>query len=98
VALSFASELTIVPIVLSFLVLAAFLAVESRSKSPLMPLSFIARGSVLTANALALVLTSIVGGISFILTIYLQTILGYSPIYAALAVLPGALIFFFVGG
>lgn len=92
------SQLTTVPIVVSALILAAFVVIESRSKAPLMPLSFLSRGSVLTANALALVLTSIVGGISFILTIYLQTVLGYSPIYAALGVLPAALIFFFVGG
>ncbi|MDE1852416.1 MAG: MFS transporter [Thaumarchaeota archaeon] len=96
--LGLASSLTTVPIILSVFVLAAFLLIESRSKLPLMPLSFISRGSVLAANTLALVLASIVGGISFILTIYLQTILGYSPIYAAIGTLPGALIFFFVGG
>jgi MFS family permease len=96
--LGLASELTVVSVLASFVILGAFLFIESRSRAPLMPLSFISRGSVLTANALALVLTSIVGGISFIITIYLQTILGYSPIWAAIGVLPGALIFFFVGG
>ncbi len=94
----FTSQATIVPLGLSAALLAAFLVVESRSKSPLMPLSFIRRGSVLTANTLALVLTSIVGGIFFILTIYLQNILGYSPFYAGLGTLPPALIFFLVGG
>ena len=96
--LGFGSYLTLVPLSLSAAFLAAFLAIESRSKSPLMPLSFIRRGSILTANTLALVLTSIVGGISFILTIYTQNILGYSPESAGLAILPGALIFFLVGG
>jgi hypothetical protein len=96
--LGFASLQTVVPLGLSALGLAAFLAVESRSKSPLLPLDFLRRGSVLNANALALVLASIVGGISFILTVYLQNILGYSPLYAGLGSLPGALIFFFVGG
>ncbi len=96
--LGFTSQLTFVPLILSGLALASFLVVESRSKSPLMPLEFIKRGSVLTANTLALVLTSIVGGISFILTIYIQNILGYSPLYAGLGILPGAVIFFLVGG
>ncbi len=96
--LGFASLETLVPLGVSVLVLAVFLAVESRSKSPLLPLDFLRRGSVLTANALALVIASIVGGISFILTIYLQNVLGYSPLYAGLGSLPGALIFFFVGG
>ena len=94
----FTSLMTSIPLLLSVILLGAFLAVESRSKAPLMPLSFIRRGSVLTANALALVLTSIIGGISFILTIYLQEILGYSPLYAGIGTLPGALIFFVVGG
>ncbi len=92
------SQLTLVPLLLAVIVLAGFLVIESRSKSPLMPLEFLRRGSVLTGNLLALVLTSIVGGISFIFTIYLQSILGYSPLYAGLGILPGALIFFFVGG
>ncbi len=81
-ALGFTSSLTYAPFLLSIIILGSFLAIENRSKAPLMPLSFVRRGSVLTANTLALVLTSIVGGISFILTIYLQEILGYSPLYA----------------
>jgi EmrB/QacA subfamily drug resistance transporter len=89
---------TIVPLGLSALVLASFLAIESRSKSPLIPPAFLKRGSVLTANTLALVLTSTVGGVSFIITIYLQNILGYSPLYAGLGTLPSAVIFFLVGG
>src|SRR3989440_1585035 len=79
---------TIVPLGLSVLVLASFLAIESRSKSPLIPPAFLKRGSVLTSNTLALVLTSTVGGVSFIITIYLQNILGYSPLYAGLGTLP----------
>ena len=89
---------TIVPLGLSVLVLASFLVIESRSKSPLIPPAFLKRGSVLTANTLALVLTSTVGGVSFIITIYLQNILGYSPLYAGLGTLPSAVIFFLVGG
>src|SRR6266581_4437922 len=89
---------TIVPLGLSGLVLASFLVVESRSTSPLIPPAFLKRGSVLTANTLALVLTSTVGGVSFIITIYLQNILGYSPLYAGLGTLPSAVIFFLVGG
>jgi MFS family permease len=96
--LGFASEWTFVPLVLSVLVLGAFLFIESRSKAPLMPLTFIRRGSVLTANILALVLTSVVGGVGFIVPVYFQNILGYSAIYSGLLTLPPALIFFIVGG
>ena len=97
-SLGFASAWTLVPLAMSAAFLVSFLFIESRSKAPLMPLGFIRRGSVLTSNALALVLTSIVGGISFMMTIYFQDILGYSPLEAGLLVLPPALIFFFVGG
>ncbi|MBO0889046.1 MFS transporter, partial [Candidatus Bathyarchaeota archaeon] len=94
----FESVLTFVPLALSALVLGFFLFIESRSEAPLMPLSFIRRGSVLTANALALVLTSVVGGVGFIVPVYFQNILGYSALYSGLLTLPPALIFFFVGG
>ncbi len=96
--LGFGSPWTFVPLLASVIFLGSFLFVESRSKAPLMPLGFIRRGSVLKANAIALVLTSVVGGISFIMTQYFQTILGYSPLDAGLLVLPPALIFFLVGG
>lgn len=94
----FASPWTFVPMLVSAVVLGAFLLIESRSKAPLMPLSFIRRGSVLTANTLALVLTSIVGGISVIITYYYQYVLGYSALDAGLFVIPPGLIFLFVGG
>ena len=89
---------TIVPLGISGLTLVSFLVIESRSKSPLIPMEFLKRKSVLNANTLALVLTLTVGGVSFIITIYLQNILGYSPLYAGLGTLPSALIFFIVGG
>ena len=94
----FGSLLTVAPLLLSVALLAGFLVIESRSKAPLMPLSFIRRGSVLTANATALVLTSVVGGIGFIVPLYFQNILGYSALDSGLLTLPPALIFFIVGG
>src|SRR3989441_11103002 len=97
-ALGFASEWSFIPLVLSALLVAAFLFIESRTKAPLMPLDFIRRGSVLTANTLALVLTSVVGGVGFIVPVYFQNVLGYSALYSGLLTLPPALIFFIVGG
>jgi MFS family permease len=89
---------TILPLILSIIILTAFFFIESRSKFPLIPLEFLWRGSMLRANMLGLILASIVGGTSFIVTIYLQQILNYSALYAGLGILPGALIFFFIGG
>ncbi len=96
--LGFTSLWTAIPLALSITILVAFLVIESRSTAPLMPLSFIRRGSVLTANAIALVLTSVVGGIGFIIPVYFQNILCYSAVYSGLLTLPPAVVFFLVGG
>ena len=89
---------TAVPLALSALVLTGFVGIEHRAKVPLMPLAFLRRGSILIANVLGLILAASAGGVSFILTIYLQQVLGYSALSAGLGFLPAALMFFFVGG
>src|SRR6266571_1764174 len=89
---------TMLPLALSVLVLGAFVVIESRSEAPLMPLGYLRRGTVLTANVLSLILGATVAGLSFILTIYLQQILGYSASEAGAGFLPGAIIFLVVGG
>ena len=94
----FSSLQAIIPLGLSLLALAGFVAIESRSKFPLVPLGFLRRGTVLSANVLALIFTSASGGLGFILTIYMQQILGYSALQAGLGFLPPAIIFFVVGG
>ena len=94
----FTSIQTLLPLGLAALILTSFLAIENRSKAPLIPLSFLRRGNVLTANAMGLIFTSSAGGLVFLLTTYLQQILHYSALAAGIAFLPPALIFFFVGG
>src|SRR3989475_5855787 len=94
----FTSIDTLVPLGLSGLILAGFLAIENRSRAPLIPLSFLRRGNVLSANAMGLIFTSSAGGLTFLLTVFLQQILKFSAPAAGIAFLPPALIFFFVGG
>lgn len=94
----FTSLFTILPLVVSSIVLASFLVIENRSRSPLMPLGFLRRGTVLIANSLALIMTASAGGVVFLLTIYLQRVSGYSKLVAGLEFVPPALMFFFVGG
>jgi len=89
---------TAVPFALSVLVLSSFVAIEHRAKAPLMPLAFLRRGSILSANVLSLILAASAGGVGFILTIYLQQVLGFSALSAGLGFLPPALMFFFIGG
>jgi len=82
---------------LSALALAAFLAIEHRSASPLMPLPFVRRRTVLEANLLSILMTASAGGF-LLLTFYLQGTLRYSALETGLAFLPPAAVFFFVGG
>jgi EmrB/QacA subfamily drug resistance transporter len=89
---------TLAPLGLSAVVLAGFLAIERRSSAPLMPLSFLRRGAVFSANALAILTIAAVSSMIFLLTIYLQQIQGYSALSAGLAFLPTALVFLSVGG
>ena len=96
--MGFASLQTIIPLVLSILILCGFVFVESRSKAPLVPLAFLRRGNVLTANVLSLIVAAASGGLGFIVTIYMQQILGYSALSTGLAFLPSALVFLVVGG
>jgi EmrB/QacA subfamily drug resistance transporter len=95
---SLLSSSTLTFLGLSALVLVSFLVVESRSKAPLMPLGFLRRGTVFTANAIALLTISNMSALVFLLTIYLQQIRGYSALSAGLAFLPTALVFLVVGG
>src|SRR4029077_9338004 len=92
----FISVQTLLPLLLSSLLLAGFLVIEHRSKSPLMPLAFLRRGTVFTANVLSLLLTASAGGVVFILTTFLQQVSGYPALVAGLEFVPAAMIFFFV--
>lgn len=67
---------------------ASFIAAERRSRAPLVPLGILRRMSVFGANALAVVAVAAYVGMIFILTIYIQQVLGYSSLVAGLAFAP----------
>jgi hypothetical protein len=92
------SLLTIELLLLSSVVLAAFLLIEYRSKAPLVPLGFLRRGSIFGANAVGLLQVAASVGTIFILTNYFQQILGYSALYAGLAFVPIGVVFLVVSG
>lgn len=94
----FGSVGTLLPLVISIVILAAFFAIEARSKAPLVPIEFLKRGVVLSANSIAIIIASVMGGTGFIVTFYLQQVLGYSALWAGLGFLPPAAIFFVLGG
>ncbi|HEX6202657.1 MAG TPA: DHA2 family efflux MFS transporter permease subunit, partial [Thermoanaerobaculia bacterium] len=74
--------------VLAVGVLALFLAIERRSRHPMMPLGLFASGQFRAANGVTFVVYSALGAVFFLLVVYLQNGLGYSALGAGLALLP----------
>jgi EmrB/QacA subfamily drug resistance transporter len=70
------------------LLLAAFVAVERRSKAPLMRLGIFRVRTLAVADLVLLLVASGMFGMFFFASLYVQDILGYSPLRAGLAFLP----------
>ncbi|MFL5826648.1 MAG: MFS transporter [Thermoleophilaceae bacterium] len=68
--------------------LVAFVAIERRSKAPLIRLGIFRQRSLTGANAVLLLVASGLFAMFFFTSIYAQEILGYSPLKAGLAFLP----------
>jgi EmrB/QacA subfamily drug resistance transporter len=72
--------------------LALFLGIESRVRSPLMPLGLFRLRNVATANAVGVLWAASMFAWFFLSALYLQLVLGYSPLEIGLAFLPANLI------
>ncbi|MGH3032048.1 MAG: MFS transporter, partial [Gaiellaceae bacterium] len=75
----------------SALLMAAFLAIELRSRSPLVPLGFFRRRTPTGANIVGLGLGTTVFGMFFLLSLYMQQVLGFSAMETGAAYLAIAL-------
>ncbi|MGK5733775.1 DHA2 family efflux MFS transporter permease subunit [Streptomyces sp. URMC 124] len=73
------------------LLLAAFVAIESRVAHPLVPLAVLRRRTLATANLLVLGMGAAAFSMWFLLSLYFQQVLGRSAIGAGLSFLPGSL-------
>jgi EmrB/QacA subfamily drug resistance transporter len=71
---------------------AAFLAIESRVAAPLMPLGLFRLRNVATANLVGVLWAAAMFAWFFLSALYLQLVLGYSPLQVGLAFLPANLI------
>lgn len=69
-------------------VLLAFLWNESRAKNPLMPLDIFKIRNVLGANIAFVVIACTLFSMFFFMTLYVQQVLGYSPLKAGVSFLP----------
>ena len=72
--------------------MAVFLVVESRVKHPLMPLSLFGLRNVALANVVGVLWAAAMFAWFFISALYMQQVLGYSPMQVGLAFLPANLI------
>jgi EmrB/QacA subfamily drug resistance transporter len=79
------STRTIVLLAASAALLTAFLMVESRIESPLMPLGIFRLRTVAAANAVGLLLGGSFFSFVFVGTLYMQQVLGYSPLQTGVA-------------
>ncbi len=64
----------------SVALIAGFLGWEARSKDPLMPFSIFRLRTLVGANVAALILGTAMFGMFLMLTLYMQQVLGYSPL------------------
>ena len=79
-------------IALAVAVLAAFVAIERRSATPLVRLGILRSGSLVRANLAAMSLFGAWVGFLFIATLYLQQLRGWSALETGLAIFPSGLI------
>ncbi|MCO8273838.1 MFS transporter [Actinoplanes sp. TRM 88003] len=75
--------------------LAAFVVIENRVRHPLVRLGILRTGSIVRANVSLVVLMGSYVSFQFIMTLYLQDVLGWSPLKVALAILPLGLVVVF---
>jgi EmrB/QacA subfamily drug resistance transporter len=72
--------------------LAVFIAIEARSHSPLMPLGLFRLRNISVANVVAVLMAGSMFAWFFLSALYLQLVLGYSPLEVGLAFLPATLV------
>ncbi|MDQ3433759.1 MAG: MFS transporter [Actinomycetota bacterium] len=72
--------------------LVAFVAIESRTKHPLMPFSIFRLRTLRGANIVGLLVGMSLFSMFFFISLYLQQVLGYEPLKAGLAYLPLAVL------
>jgi MFS family permease len=83
---------TVLGFALAAALLAAFVTIEHRTAQPLLRLSILKSGRLVRANLAGLALFGAYFGFQFVGTLYLQGMLGWSPVETALAFLPAGLL------
>ena len=87
-ARGFDEPAVIAGLIVGLLSVALFLVRERRAAEPMLPLELFRSRTFSAANMITFVVYGAFGGALFLLTVLLQTALGYSPLVAGLATLP----------
>jgi EmrB/QacA subfamily drug resistance transporter len=82
----------VVSLVLSILLMAAFLTLESRRKHPMLPLKLFRSRQFDAANAVTFAMYGALAAFLFLLPVQLQTVAGYTPLAAGISLLPVTLL------
>jgi EmrB/QacA subfamily drug resistance transporter len=82
---------TVAALVLALALLVAFVGIELVSREPLVPLSVLRDRARSGAYIVSLAIGAVLSGLLFLLTLFIQNVLGFSPLQAGFAFLPTAL-------
>jgi EmrB/QacA subfamily drug resistance transporter len=83
-------SLTLVTLAIAVGLLVVFVAIEALSREPLMPLRIFSNRNRSGAYVLSLAIGAVLSGMLFLLTLFLQNVLRFSPLQAGFAFLPTA--------
>ena len=92
------SSVIVGELVVSALLFAAFVVIESRSASPMLPLRFFRDRDFTGAQVAAFGISATWFAVYLYITLYLQQVVGLSAIEAGLVYLPGTVLMFVVAG
>jgi EmrB/QacA subfamily drug resistance transporter len=90
---SWGSSDVLFPLIGGLVLLAAFFTIQAKSANPLIPLRFFRHRIRMTGNATLVFHASASAAIFFIVVLYMQEVLHYSPIEAGLAWIPLCVLF-----
>jgi EmrB/QacA subfamily drug resistance transporter len=88
VNIGWGSTATILRLAGAVLLLVAFVVIEQRTREPLMPFSIFRLRTLRGANIVGLLIGMSLFSMFFFISLYLQNVMGYSPIKTGLAYLP----------
>ena len=92
------STKTVGLLVLAVALIGAFVVIELRSKAPLVPFRVFRLRTLTGANVVGLLLGASLFSMFFYISLYMQQVLGYSPIHAGISYLPLAVTIIIAAG